>query len=274
MELGKRIIPSLYTSDGQFAQTETRQHVLDYNEAMSRAIKFEAQGAEELIIMDVTTIAEKRRNLTRFLKDAVKTLKIPITFGGGIHSFSDVEDMLKLGITKIYVNSAAVRNPALINKITSTYGSGAMMVGVDTRKAFNAWKVYLNGGKSRTEIDLLNWIEMIQVRGAGEILVSTIARTPGDKDSVEDILRTVKSISKIPLLASVGAKTEEDFLETFQNTNVDGIVSGHFFLEEAHTFSSLKNSLKNSGIDFLTFKNEHLSEEGNLPQEEEEQDDY
>ncbi len=245
----KRIIPSIYTSDGQFAQTETRQHVLDYNEAMEKAKAFQAQGAEELIIMDVTTISEKRRNLSRFLKDAVNTLKIPITFGGGIHSVTDVEDMLKLGIQKIYVNSAAVRNPALINKITSKYGSNSLLVAVDTRQTFGAWKVYLNGGKSRTEIDLLNWIEMIQLRGAGEILVSTIARSEGDKEAVEQILKQIRNNTRVPLLVSIGARKEEDFIEAFKVTNVDGIVSGHFFLEEGHSIQSLKDSLLREGIE-------------------------
>ncbi len=245
----KRIIPSIYTSDGQFAQTETRQHVLDYNEAMEKAIAFQDQGAKELIIMDVTTITEKRRNLTRFLKDAVNRLNIPITFGGGIHSIDDVEEMLKLGIQKIYVNSAAVRNPALINKITSKYGGNSLLVAVDTRQTFGAWKVYLNGGKSRTEIDLLNWVEMIQIRGAGEILVSTIARTGGDKEAVEGILLQIRERTKVPLLVSIGARKEEDFIEIFKTTKVDGIVSGHFFLDETHTFSSLKDSLLKEGFE-------------------------
>lgn len=244
----KRIIPSIYTSDGQFAQTETRQHVLDYNEAMQKALHFEEQGAHELIIMDVTTISEKRRNLTKFLKDAVKTLKIPFTFGGGIHSVKDVESMLNIGVKKVYVNSAAVRNPALINKITQTYGPDSLLVAIDTRQTFGSWKVYLNGGKSRTEIDFLNWIEMIKVRGASEILVSTLARTAGDKDAVEAVLSQVRSIIDFPLLASVGARSSQDFIETFNNTGVDGIVSGHFFLDESHTIPQLINDLEESGI--------------------------
>lgn len=245
----KRIIPSIYTSDGQFAQTENREYVLDYNEAMQRAIAYEADGADELIIMDVTTITERRRNLPKFLKDVSKTLKIPIVFGGGIHSEQDVEEMLKLGLKKIYVNSAAVRNPALINKITNKYGGEALLVAIDTRKTFGSWKVYLNGGKSRTEIDLLNWVEMIQVRGAGEILVSTIARTTVNHEEVIEVLSEIRATSQIPLLASVGVRTIEEFSEFFLRTNVDGIVSGNYFMQEGSSITALKRGLMNQGID-------------------------
>jgi imidazole glycerol-phosphate synthase subunit HisF len=244
----KRILPSIYTSDGQFAQTENRQHVLDYNEAMERALAYEADGADELIVMDVTTLTERRRNLPKFLKDVTNTLKIPIIFGGGIHTDKDVEEMLKLGLKKIYVNSAAVRNPALINKITQKYGSESLLVAIDTRKTFGSWKVYLNGGKSRTEIDLLNWVEMVQVRGAGEILVSTIARNTILHADVLEVLNNIREIVKVPLLASIGANSIHDFSDIFLNTNVDGIVSGHYFMQDETSISALKQGLLNEGI--------------------------
>ncbi|MEZ5173954.1 MAG: HisA/HisF-related TIM barrel protein [Bacteroidia bacterium] len=244
----KRIIPSIYTSDGQFSQTESRQYILDYNEAMSRAIALQDQGADELIIMDVTTIAEKRRNLGRFLKDLANNLNIPFTFGGGVHSVQDVTDILKMGVRKVYVNSAAVRDPSLINRITSEYGTESLMVAIDTKQTFGKWKVFLNGGKSRTEIDLLNWIEMSQVRGASEILVSTISRHSTEPADILEILKKVRENCHVPLLVSVGARTEDDFSQTLQYTGADGIVSGHFFLSPDHNIHQLKQALRADGI--------------------------
>lgn len=244
----KRIIPSIYTSDGQFSQAENRQYILDYNEAMSRAMLLQEQGADEIIIMDVTTIAEKRRNLNRFLKDLSRNLRIPFTFGGGVHSIQDVTDILKQGVRKVYVNSAAVRDPSLINKITSEFGKDSLMVAIDTKQTFGQWKVFLNGGKSRTEIDLLNWIEISQLRGASEILVSTIARNSTEPEDIIDIISKVKSVCKVPLLVSVGARTDEDFIQTFKYTDADGIVSGHFFLSPEHTIVGLKHHLREAGI--------------------------
>lgn len=239
----KRIIPSIYTSDGQFAPTDS-SHILSYTEALALAQRYESEGADELIIMDVTTIAERRRNLPRFLKDLSKTLSIPFVFGGGVHTVNDVEEMLKAGANRIYVNSAAVRNPELINKVTNKHGGNSLLVAIDTRLTFGSWKVYLNGGKSRTEIDLLNWVEMSQMRGAGELLVSTVARGYSDHEVINNVLRSITDVSRVPVLASVGIQRKEDFVELFNETGIEGIVSAHFFLKEGENVKDLKSYLR------------------------------
>jgi cyclase len=243
----RRIIPSIYTSDGQFALTDT-SNILSYTEAMEQLLRFEADGADEIILMDVTTSTERRRNLPKFLKDVSKTLKIPIVFGGGIHSIEDVEEMLKLGIQKVYVNSAAVRNPELINKTTKAHGSNSLLVAIDTRLSFGNWKIFLNGGKSRTEIDLLNWVEMCQLRGAGELLISTVARGYTDHGLINGILKEITSISRVPVIASVGVQSKEDFAELFSETGIQGVVSAHFFLNEEENISGVKHYLREKGI--------------------------
>jgi cyclase len=243
----RRIIPSIYTSDGQFALTDT-SNILSYTEAMEQLLRFEADGADEIILMDVTTSTERRRNLPKFLKDVSKTLKIPFVFGGGIHTISDVEEMIKLGVSKVYVNSAAIRNPELINKTTKAHGSNSLLVAIDTRLSFGQWKIFLNGGKSRTEIDLLNWVEMCQLRGAGELLVSTVARGYSDHDLINGILKEITSNARIPVIASVGVQSKEDFAELFTETGIQGIVSAHFFLNEEENISGVKQFLKAHGI--------------------------
>jgi len=239
------IIPSIYTSDGQTTGTDSR-HVRDYTQALELALDYEAQGADEIIFMDVTSIGERRRNLNRFLRDVSKSLKIPFIFGGGVHSTSDVEDLLKAGAQRIYVNSAAVRNPELINKISSAHGEKAILVAVDTRRTFGAWKVYLNGGKARTEIDLLNWVKMIELRGAGEILLSTI--TKGEADFVTDIVNEVCATTTIPILVSAGVKSKEDFFNLFNTTPVAGIVSANFFHKNGESVRRVKDFLEKESI--------------------------
>ena len=244
----KRIIPSLYTSDGQFSPTESRNYILDYNQALEKALAYEAAGADQIIIMDVTTLTERRRNLPRFLKDVVKTIKIPVVFGGGIHTVRDVEDMLKLGIKKLYVNSAAVRNPELINKISRVHGKETLLVGVDTRQTFGTWKVYLNGGKSRTEIDLLNWIEVVQHRGGGEILLSTIGRSNLSHEVIKEVLTRVLSVSDIPVIASLGADNAEELIDFLQTTDLNGIVSAHLFSKDVESIQTYKALMRSHGI--------------------------
>lgn len=234
------IIPSIYTSDGQTNSGDSR-HVRDYTRALELALKYEAEGADELIFMDVTSIGESRRNLSRFLKDVSKTLKIPFIFGGGVHTTRDVEDLLKAGAPRIYVNSAAVRNPELINKISSAHGAKSILVAIDTRRTFGAWKVYLNGGKARTEIDLLNWVKMIELRGAGEILLSTITR--GESEFVVEVLNEVCANTSLPILVSAGVQTKEDFLHFFSHTPVAGIVSANFFNQIGESVTGVKEYL-------------------------------
>jgi cyclase len=239
----KLIVPSIFTTDGQIQSLESK-NVFDYSKALEKALRYEADGADEIIFMDVTSIAEKRRNLPRFIKDVSNTIKIPFVFGGGVNSTKEVQELLSYGANKIYVNSAAVRNPELINKIVNEYGKKSLLVAIDTRQSFGNWKVYLNGGKSRTEIDLLNWVKMVEVRGAGEILVSTIARNHDENVEINNIIKKITDSTKIPIMASIGVKSHEDFADLFSNTGIAGVVSAHFFNSEEHSIQQTKAYLK------------------------------
>ena len=221
-----RIIPTIYVADGQ-ATTADSRHVKDYTQGLAQALEYQSFGANEVIVMDVTAITDRRRNLPRFIKDLGKNLTIPFVFGGGINTVKDVEEFLKWGAQRVYVNSAAVRNPELIHKVTENFGPYSLLVAIDTRLTFGSWKVYLGGGKSRTEIDLLNWIKVIELRGAREVLVSAINR--GDKELVIGIYKQIREHTDLPLLASTGFKEAADFARLRNETHVDGIVSAQFF---------------------------------------------
>jgi imidazole glycerol-phosphate synthase subunit HisF len=240
-----RIITSIYTSESN-SVLPARHQVDDYAAALQKAIEYQESGADEVIFMDVTPFNERRRNLPRFLKDAHTKLQIPYVFGGGIHTVADVEEMLKAGAPRIYVNSAAVKNPELINKISKKYGAGSLLVAIDTKKTFGKWKVYLNGGKSRTEIDLLNWIKMSEVRGAGELLISTVARGVGDHEESFDVLKEITKNTNLPVLASIGVSSMDDIWKIFKIPGIQGIVTGHFFRNNEHSIAEVKNMLSNT----------------------------
>jgi cyclase len=250
----KLIIPSIFTTDGQIQSIESK-NVFDYQKAIEKALRYEADGADEIIFMDVTSAADKRRNLPRFIKDVSKTIKIPFIFGGGVNSTKEVEELLSFGANKIYVNSAAVRNPELINKIVKEYGSKSLLVAIDTRQSFGSWKVYLNGGKSRTEIDLLNWVKMVEVRGANEILVSTIARSHDENEEINNMLKSITESTNVPIMASIGVKTFDGFADLFTKTGIAGVVSAHFFSSEEHSIQETKEFLNQyfSGNEALHF---------------------
>jgi cyclase len=232
-----KLIPSIYVADGQVTTADSR-HVRDYNQAMSFALECQQMGADELIIMDVTAISDKRRNLPRFLKDLSKTLNIPYTFGGGINTVADVDELMRWGAQRVYVNSAAVRNPELIYKVTSEYGKNALMVAVDSRLTFGTWKVYLSGGKSRTEIDLINWLNVIQLRGANQVLVSAISK--GNNEAIFEVFSKITEATSMPVLASASFTKADDFARLVNECNVKGLVSAHF-LQSEERFKSIRN---------------------------------
>lgn len=221
-----RIIPTIYIADGQSTTADSR-NVKDYTQGLAMALEHQNNGANEIIFMDVTAISERRRNLPRFIKDLGKNLTIPFVFGGGINTVKDVEEFIKWGAKRVYVNSAAVRNPELIGKVTEAFGPDSLLVAVDTRLTFGTWKVYLGGGKSRTEIDLLNWIKVIEMRGANEVLVSAINR--GEKELVVRIFKSIRENTNLSLLASTGFANASELARLRTEAHVDGLVSAHFF---------------------------------------------
>lgn len=238
----RRIIPSIYISDSLDFLNE-RKKVLDYSEGLELAMKYASEGADEVILMDLSSANDRGRNVSRFIKDAAKNLTIPFAYGGGVHTVKDVEELLELGVPRVYVNSAAVRNPELINKITSKNGKQALLVAIDTRKTFGKWKVYLNGGKSRTEMDLLNWIKMSELRGAGELLISAIKRTNDTQDNIFDLFREIIDTSEIPIIASIGVSSLEDFRGIFSVDGLSGVVTAHYFADGTNKIMDVKNYL-------------------------------
>lgn len=238
----RRIIPSIYVSDSQNIQGSDKR-IIDYGEGLELAIQFAADGADEIIFMDLTPPTERRRNVPRFLKDINNNLNIPFVFGGGVNTVNDVEDLLKNGARRVYVNSAAVRNPGLINQVNGKFGSNSLLVAIDTRKTFGKWKVFLNGGKSRTEIDLVNWVMMSKLRGAGEILISAIKRSNETMEEIHDLYREVLKLTQAPVLASIGVNSIEDFIGIFSIEGINGIVTSHYFSAGNKKISEVKNYL-------------------------------
>jgi cyclase len=242
--LEKRIIPSIYVAEGQNHMGDTSL-VQDYTKAFGLALQFEADGAREIIVMDITTQTERRRGLPKFLKELTSTLKIPLVFGGGVHTVDDVKEFLKAGASRVYVNSAAVRNPELIYRSTNECGKDSILVAIDARLTFGSWKVYLNGGKARTEMDLLNWVKMVEVRGAGEILISLASRNDNNIQGAIDILNQITQTTHLSVLGAIGAQTKEEFKDLFESTSITGVVSSSYFIKERNAFRELLQFFKN-----------------------------
>ncbi|HAA01655.1 MAG TPA: imidazole glycerol phosphate synthase subunit HisF, partial [Flavobacteriales bacterium] len=172
--LTHRIIPCLDIKDGRTVKGVNFVDLRDAGDPVELAVQYAAQGADELVFLDITATNEKRRTLAELVRKIASLLNIPFTVGGGISSVEDVSILLESGADKIAVNSAAVKRPELITELASKFGSQCVVVAVDAKKVEGKWLVHLNGGKLQTEIDLFDWVKEIERRGGGEILFTSM----------------------------------------------------------------------------------------------------
>jgi cyclase len=241
------IIPAIYTYDHKSSVTNTTS-VLEYEAAFEQAMFYKEQGADGLYILDISVNHERKKNLVKFLKHLTTEVNIPIVVGGGIHSVKDVGELLGTGVEKVTVNSAAVKNPELIGNIIKEFGKEKLLIGIDSKKSFGEWKVYLNGAKSRTEIDLNNWIRMCKIKGVQELVITLIPRKNENFDDYPiDILRDAIRGLEIPIHVAIGNLQEQMILDIINIEGVSSIISGTYFLNKPGVIRHVKTLVSGSG---------------------------
>ncbi|HRE95887.1 MAG TPA: HisA/HisF-related TIM barrel protein, partial [Flavobacteriales bacterium] len=203
--LTHRIIPCLDIKDGRTVKGVNFVDLRDAGDPVELAVQYAAQGADELVFLDITATNEKRRTLAELVRKIASLLNIPFTVGGGISSVEDVSILLESGADKIAVNSAAVKRPELITELASKFGSQCVVVAVDAKKVEGKWLVHLNGGKLQTEIDLFDWVKEIERRGGGEILFTSMDHDGTKNGFANEALEKITSLVNIPVIASGGA---------------------------------------------------------------------
>ncbi len=218
--LAKRIIPCLDIKDGRTVKGVNFENLRDAGDPVELAKLYAEDGADELVFLDITATHEKRKTLVALVERIAANINIPFTVGGGISSVEDVYELLQSGADKISLNSAAVRNPNLITDISEKFGSQCLVLAIDAREKNGRWIVYLNGGRLETELDLFDWAKEGEQRGAGEILFTSMNHDGTKNGFANDSLRQLSDIVNIPLIASGGAGTLEDFVKVFNNCSV------------------------------------------------------
>ncbi|POY38044.1 imidazole glycerol phosphate synthase subunit HisF [Solitalea longa] len=246
--LAKRIIPCLDVKDGRTVKGINFVELRDAGDPVELAIQYSEQGADELVFLDITATHEKRKTLAELVKNIARNINIPFTIGGGINELADADLLLNAGADKVSVNSAAVRNPQLINEFADSFGSQFIVVAVDTKRLNNGHIVHLNGGRLPTELQTQNWIKEVQDRGAGEILLTSMDHD-GTKNGFDcELLGEINQWLTIPLIASGGAGNMEHFAEVFNKTNVDAALAASVFHYGEILIPDLKAELKKQGI--------------------------
>ena len=246
--LTKRIIPCLDIKNGRTVKGVNFLDLKDAGDPVELAKKYAETGADELVFLDISATEERRATLIDLVRKVAAAINIPFTVGGGISSVADVDVLLRNGADKISINSSAVKNPNLINKIAAKYGSQCVVVAIDAKQIDGNWIVHLVGGKVPTELNLFDWAKEVEQRGAGEILFTSMNNDGTKNGFANEALAKLSEIVNIPIIASGGAGTMKHFAETFINGKADAALAASVFHYKEIEIPALKQFLKNQNI--------------------------
>jgi imidazole glycerol-phosphate synthase subunit HisF len=246
--LKRRIIPCLDIKDGRTVKGINFLNLIDAGDPVALAKEYVKQGADELVFLDITATIEKRKALAGLVEKIAAEINLPFTVGGGVKTVEDVSVLIKAGADKVTVNSSAVRNPELISEIAGQFGSQCVVVAIDTKYIDNEWIVFVNGGRTPTELRTLNWAKRVEELGAGEILLTSMNNDGTRSGFSIDITAEVSSSINIPVIASGGAGTMEHFKEVFNNTDCSAALAASIFHFGDIDIRELKSYLKNENI--------------------------
>jgi imidazole glycerol-phosphate synthase subunit HisF len=227
--LNKRIIPCLDIKDGRTVKGINFVNIRDAGDPVELASRYAAEGADELVFLDISATDEKRKTFASLVKEIARNINIPFTVGGGINSITDVAPLLEAGADKVSINSAAVRNPDLINELANAFGSQCIVAAIDAGKINETYIIHTHGGKQPTSRELFSWARECESRGAGEILFTSMDHDGTKNGFATDALLNLHELLTIPVIASGGAGKNEHFLDVFNLGKADAALAASIF---------------------------------------------
>lgn len=246
----KRIIPCLDVKEGKVVKGVNFLGLKEVGDPVALAKMYYEQGADEIVFLDISATLEGRKTMADVAKRVAEEIFIPFTIGGGINAVEDIRTLLRSGADKISLNSAAVKNPQLIQEGAKLFGSQCITVAIDAkaREDQSGWNVFIAGGKIDTGLDLLDWVKQVCALGAGEILLTSMD-ADGTKEGFDiPMLKAVNSIVNIPVIASGGCGSVEDIVEVFNENAADAALAASIFHYGTYTVEEVKEYLKKENI--------------------------
>lgn len=246
--LAKRIIPCLDVKDGRTVKGTNFVGLRDAGDPVELAARYCAEGADELVFLDISATNEERKTFAKLVRRVAAEMDIPFTVGGGISSVGDIGLLLDSGADKVSINTAAVKQPAIISEAAANYGSQCVVMAIDAKRTDAGWKVFLNGGRVATDINAVEWAKRGVELGAGEILLTSM-NADGTKSGFENGLTAeISAAVPVPVIASGGAGTMDDFVEVFVSGRADAALAATVFHYGEISIPELKSFLKIRGI--------------------------
>ncbi len=252
--LAKRIIPCLDVKDGRVVKGVSFVDLRDAGDPVECAVAYEAQGADELVFLDITASHEKRRTIIDIAGRTADQVFMPVTIGGGINTVDDIRDMLRAGADKVSINTAAVSDPEFVKRGSEKFGSQCIVVAIDAKRraadgsATEGWEVFTHGGRKPTGIDAVDWAKKVESLGAGEILLTSMD-ADGTKDGYDiELTRAVSEAIRIPVIASGGAGTIEHMREALTDGKADAALAASIFHFGEFTIPETKRLLAEKGV--------------------------
>jgi imidazole glycerol-phosphate synthase subunit HisF len=247
--LAKRIIPCLDVKDGRVVKGVRFVDLRDAGDPVEAAIAYDAQGADELVFLDITASHEARDIMLDVVRRTAEGVYMPLTVGGGIRSVDDVRRLLRAGADKVSLNTAALARPEVIREAAERFGSQCIVVAIDARREGERWRVYTHGGRNPVGRDAVAWADEAVALGAGEILLTSMDRD-GTKDGYDlELTRAVSEAVTVPVIASGGAGTLEHFHEALVDGRADAALAASLFHFGIHTIAETKRYLAERGVE-------------------------
>lgn len=246
--LAKRIIPCLDVLNGRVVKGVNFVNLRDAGDPVEQAAVYDREGADELVFLDITASHEARNTTLDMVRRVADTIFIPFCVGGGIRTIDDIRATLLAGADKISINSAAIKNPQLINDGAWAFGSQCIVVAIDPKWVDGRWEVFINGGRVPTGIDALTWAREAEQRGAGEILLTSMDRDGTKAGYNLELTLAVAEAVSIPVIASGGAGTMEHFCQALTTGRADAALAATLFHYNEMRVGELKEYLAAQGV--------------------------
>jgi cyclase len=249
MMLRRRVIPCLDVADGRVVKGTRFVDLTDEGDPPELAERYAAEGADELVFLDIGAAPERRGTLLDMVERTARRVFIPLTVGGGVRSVDEMREVLRAGADKVSLNTAAVADPGLIERCAARFGRQAVVVAIDARTtAAGTWDVVVKGGREATGLDAVTWADRAVDLGAGELLVTSIDRDGTGAGFDTGLLRAITSRVRVPVIASGGAAGPDDFVAAIRDGGADAVLAASIFHRRIHAIADVKAAMAAAGM--------------------------